>query len=121
MLSDTSSDILNIIVYNEYAEPLENMRVELYASLDDWKSRTNHIAEIKMTDCKGQVNFKNLKAEKYFWYVEGGCRKNSKNDVSTQYPLIAGLRNRVKIYLRGKTVLQLINKSPDRYNILIDS
>jgi hypothetical protein len=66
---------LTITVRNDLGNTVEGVSVKLYEKEEDYTKETNPVAE-GLTDAKGVVKFKELKAIPYFVQAEKGDQNN---------------------------------------------
>lgn len=67
---------MRITVLNSVGSPVENAKVTIYKTSEDYESEENAIAGPAFTDEKGRVTFKNLEERMYFIQVIKGEENN---------------------------------------------
>lgn len=89
---------LKITVLNSLGNPVEEAKVTLYSTEDDYRNEKNAVSETLQTDAKGQVKFKNLEAKVYFVHVVKGEMNNDGGAAQTN-KLEEGKQNRTNIII----------------------
>ncbi len=67
---------MRITVLSRLGNPVENAKVTVYETRDDYDNEENSIAGPAFTDEKGRVTFKNLEVKQYFVQVIKGDDSN---------------------------------------------
>jgi len=75
---------LKITVLNDLGNPVDSVKVTLYASEKDYLESKNPVVPPAYTDAKGVVRFKNLEPRSYFVDAEKGDLSNAGGGVQTQ-------------------------------------
>ncbi len=89
---------LRIMVLNDLGNIEEGARVLLYHNKSDYQASKNPVRAAEVTDHKGIVKFKKLKAKAYFVDVRKGNKNNDGAGAQTA-KLEAGKANRVTIII----------------------
>ncbi len=72
MLAETPAEAqilptsMRITVLNSLGNPVQNAKVIVYETREDYENEKNAVAGPAFTDKKGRVTFKNLKEKRYF-------------------------------------------------------
>jgi len=67
---------MRITVLSRLGNPIENAKVTVYASREDYENEENQIAGPAFSDSKGRVTFKNLEEKQYYVQVIKGDESN---------------------------------------------
>ncbi len=86
-------------VLTRLGNPVENAKVILYATREDYDNEENPVAGPELTDEKGRVTFKNLDEKKYYVQVTKGD-ENNYGDAEETSKLIKGRTNKFNIIIQ---------------------
>ena len=89
---------LKITILNELGNVEEGASVQLFPTEADYRNETNPVTEVKLTDSKGQVKFKDLKPTVYYVNAEKGDKNNIGAGVKTD-KLEEGKLNKISIII----------------------
>ncbi len=89
---------VRITVLSRLGNPVENAKVVLYATREDYDNEENPVAGPDFTDEKGRVTFKNLDEKKYYVQVTKGD-ENNYGDAEETSKLIKGRVNKFNIII----------------------
>ncbi len=90
---------LQITVLNSLGNTVEDAKVTLYSTYDDYLEETNPVAEPQMTDNKGRVHFKDLKPKPYYVRVVKGDMSNTGEGEMVD-TLVEKRKNKVNIVIQ---------------------
>jgi hypothetical protein len=90
---------LRITVRNDLGNLVENAKVTLYASEDDYNNSENPVQEFAYTNQKGEVRFRDLQPKSYFVDVQKDDLNNEGGGVKIKR-LDKGKSNRVTIIIQ---------------------
>ena len=90
---------MRITVLSRLGNPVENAKVTVYETRDDYENEENAIAGPAFTDKKGRVTFKNLEEKQYFIQVIKGD-ENNYGDAEQTGKLIKGKVNKFNIVIQ---------------------
>lgn len=68
---------LKITVVDELGNFVKDAKVTLYSTQEDYNKETNPVQPYKLTDGKGRVTFKKLKAQSYYVIIRKGDKNNA--------------------------------------------
>lgn len=90
---------MRITVLSRLGNPVENAKVTVYETRDDYDNEENAVAGPAFTDAKGRVTFKNLDEKQYFVQVIKGD-ENNYGDAEQTGKLIKGKLNKFNIVIQ---------------------
>ncbi len=90
---------MRITVISRLGNPVENAKVTVYETREDYDNEENAIAGPAFTDAKGRVTFKNLDEKQYFVQVVKGD-ENNYGDAEQTGKLIKGKLNKFNIVIQ---------------------
>lgn len=90
---------MRITVLSRLGNPVENAKVTVYETREDYDNEENAIAGPAFTDKKGRVTFKNLEERQYFVQVIKGD-ENNYGDAEQTGKLIKGKVNKFNIVIQ---------------------
>lgn len=90
---------MRITVLSRLGNVVENAKVTVYETRDDYDNEENAIAGPSFTDAKGRVTFKNLEEKEYFVQVLKGNESNY-GDAEQTGKLIKGKVNKFNIVIQ---------------------
>lgn len=67
---------MRLTVLSSLGNPVENAKVTVYKTWDDYENEENSVAGPAFTDGKGRVTFKNLEEKQYYVQVIKGDKNN---------------------------------------------
>ena len=90
---------MKITVLSRLGNQIENAKVTVYATQDDYDNEENSVAGPAFTDAKGRVTFKNLEDKVYFVQVIKGD-ENNYGDAEQTNKLKKGKMNKFNIVIQ---------------------
>jgi hypothetical protein len=90
---------MRITVLSRLGNPIENAKVVVYETRDDYDNEENAVAGPVFTDNKGRVTIKNLDEKDYFVQVTKGD-ENNYGDAEQTGKLIKGKINKFNIIIQ---------------------
>ena len=90
---------MRITVLSRLGNPVENAKVTVYETREDYDNEENSIAGPVFTDAKGRVTIKNLEEKQYFVQVIKGD-ENNYGDAEQTEKLIKGKINKFNIVIQ---------------------
>lgn len=90
---------MRITVLSRLGNPVENAKVTVFETREDYENEENAIAGPAFTDAKGRVTFKNLDEKQYFVQAVKGDDSNY-GDAEQTGKLIKGKLNKFNIVIQ---------------------
>lgn len=90
---------MRITVLSRLGNPVENAKVTVFETREDYENEENAIAGPAFTDAKGRVTFKNLGEKQYFVQAMKGD-ENNYGDAEQTGKLLKGKLNKFNIVIQ---------------------
>jgi hypothetical protein len=90
---------LEITVRDRLGNTVEGAKVQLYKTFEDYQNETNPVTDVKITDSKGRVLFKELESRPYYLNASKG-EDNNYGDGEMVDTLVENRKNKVTVIIR---------------------
>ncbi len=110
---------LKITVSDDLGNKVSGASVAIYETLADLQDDLHRIGS-SVTNVNGEVTFTDLKAIKYYWFAEKGCKNNAFGSAVTVNSITANITNTTTTVLSGTGELKFINTSANPYRVYIN-